>query len=219
MSEPEGPAADGPARLANEPEVSVRGYREKDLEVVRELFIRVNRELAPEHMRDAFRAYIERSIDEEIGRIPDYYGTRDGGFWVATRAGELGGMFGLERAGLDAVELRRMYLAPGWRGRGLGRRLLDYAERAAARRGFRRMSLSTSEIQKTALSLYRTHGFELVREEVAEGASNKTVGGGIRRFHFEKRLGASAPVCSEDDGWFSSARFLGKGTTCRRSPP
>jgi hypothetical protein len=50
------------------------------------------------------------------------------------------------------------------------------------------MELSTSEIQGEALALYRNAGFELVREEVAEAASNKTVGGGIRRFHFTKAL-------------------------------
>jgi hypothetical protein len=48
--------------------------------------------------------------------------------------------------------------------------------------------LSTSELQREALSLYRNAGYGLVREEVAVAASNKTIGGGIRRYHFSKIL-------------------------------
>jgi putative acetyltransferase len=50
------------------------------------------------------------------------------------------------------------------------------------------MDLSTSELQGDALSLYRNAGYQLVREEVALAVNNKTVGGGIRRFHFTKLL-------------------------------
>jgi len=48
--------------------------------------------------------------------------------------------------------------------------------------------LSTSELQHAALALYRQAGYFLLREEVAETASNKTVGGGIRRYYFAKTL-------------------------------
>ena len=51
-----------------------------------------------------------------------------------------------------------------------------------------RLDLSTSELQDAALSLYRSVGYRLVREEVAATTSNKTVGAGIRRFYFEKTL-------------------------------
>ena len=54
--------------------------------------------------------------------------------------------------------------------------------------GVARLDLSTAEIQEAALALYRNAGYRLVREEVAETASNKIVGSGLRRFHFEKRL-------------------------------
>ena len=50
------------------------------------------------------------------------------------------------------------------------------------------MDLSTSELQPGALALYRNGGYEQTREELAATSSNKTIGGGIRRFHFTKRL-------------------------------
>jgi putative acetyltransferase len=41
----------------------------------------------------------------------------------------------------------------------------------------------------TAIALYKSKGYRLLREAVAIDSSNKTVGGGIRRFEFEKILG------------------------------
>ena len=62
---------------------------------------------------------------------------------------------------------------------------------AAASRGQcspARIVLSTSELQQAALAFYRGAGYEALGEELATAATNKTVGGGIRRFHFAKRL-------------------------------
>lgn len=170
--------------------LSIRGYRETDAGAVRDLFVRVNRLLAPVAMRDVFESYIERSLREEIGRIADYYAPAPGrGFWVAeSAAGTLQGMFGLEPAAADAAELRRMYVAPEARRQGIARALLAEAERLARAAGLDRLVLSTSDLQQAALALYRNAGYRLVREEFAAEASNKTVGGGIRRYHFEKRI-------------------------------
>jgi putative acetyltransferase len=66
--------------------------------------------------------------------------------------------------------------------------MLGVAEDECRRRGVRRLELSTSELQPAALELYQRAGYRLVRQVVADQASNKTLGGGIRRFHFEKVL-------------------------------
>jgi GNAT superfamily N-acetyltransferase len=166
----------------------IRRFEERDAAPVRALFVEVNRELAPEAMREAFEAYIARSLAEEIGRIEAYYAERRGSFWVAEEDGALLGMFGLEEVDRHTAELRRMYVAATARRRGAGRMLLERAEREGVHAGYNRLILSTSELQGAALQLYRRSGYRLVREEVATTASNKTVGGGLRRFHFEKRL-------------------------------
>jgi putative acetyltransferase len=155
---------------------------------VRALFIVINRLLSPPHMRDAFEAYIERSLVEEIDRIGAYYTERDGGFWVALRGDKVVGMFGLERASANSLELRRMYVDPSARRSGIARRMLQYAEAECRHRGIRRLELSTSELQEAALGLYRSAGYTLTREETALDASNKTVGAGIHRYYFEKSL-------------------------------
>jgi GNAT superfamily N-acetyltransferase len=155
---------------------------------VRELFILVNRQLAPPAMRDAFEAYIQRALTEEIDRISAYYADRDGGFRVALRAARLVGTFGLERVAPDAMELRRMYVDPAVRRAGIARAMLAAAEAESRGSGVRRLELSTSELQPAALALYRNAGYRLVREAIAEAATNKTVGAGVRRYYFEKHL-------------------------------
>jgi putative acetyltransferase len=169
--------------------ISIRPFVEADAPQVRALFIAVNRLLAPPDLRDAFEAYITRSLAEEIDRIDVYYGAREGGgFWVAHSGDLIVGTFGLQRAEGQAMELRRMYVDPAARRAGIARQMLQFAEEECRRREIPRLELGTSELQHAALALYRQAGYLLLREEVAETASNKTVGGGIRRYYFAKTL-------------------------------
>jgi len=169
-------------------DLSLRPFSEADGGAVRELFIKVNRLLAPDDMTDAFERYIQDSIAEEIGRISDYYAEKRGGFWGAALDGRVVGMFGLEPVGADAMELRRMYVDPDFRRRGIAQAMLRAAEAHCRAAGLARLDLLTSEVQPEALAFYRAQGYVQVREEVAEAASNKTIGGGIRRYYFEKQL-------------------------------
>ena len=170
--------------------VSIRRYEEKDGPAVRALFIQVNRELAPSAMRVQFEAYVAQALREEVDRIEAYYAERTGSFWIAEDSNGLLGTFGLEHVDERAAELRRMYVASQARRRGLARMMLERAEHVCRDAGCDILVLSTSELQQAALQLYRTSGFKLVREEVATARSNKTVGSGLRRFHFEKPLKA-----------------------------
>jgi GNAT superfamily N-acetyltransferase len=169
-------------------EVTMRPFAERDAAQVRALFITVNRLLSPLDLRDAFEAYIERALAEEIDRISAYYGERDGCFWVALKGDNVVGTFGLERASDDAMELRRMYVDPLARRQGIARQMLQFAENECRRQKVSRLELSTAEIQQDALALYRNAGYRLVHEETVEGLSNKIVGSGLLRYYFEKIL-------------------------------
>lgn len=169
-------------------DLAIRPFAEADAGPVCDLFVRINRLLAPPEQQAAFEDYIALSIAEEIGRIEAYYAAHGGAFFVADDAGKIAGMFGLERVSPEAMELRRMYVAPELRRRGIAGAMLAFAEKECARRGFPALELSTSELQREALAFYRNAGYALEREEVAAAASNKTVGGGIRRFYFSKQV-------------------------------
>jgi putative acetyltransferase len=86
-----------------------------------------------------------------------------------------------------------MYLDRRHRGRGIAQRMLQFAEVRARDLGFSMLILSTAEIQRAAITFYHKSGYRLVKTEVADTMSTKTVGGGLTRFHFEKPLGGYQP--------------------------
>jgi len=61
-----------------------------------------------------------------------------------------------------AAELKRMYIAPEHRGRGLSRRLLAAAEDAARALGHRELRLETGTRQPEAMALYTSAGYHLI---------------------------------------------------------
>ena len=56
-------------------------------------------------------------------------------------------------------ELKRMFVLPDWRGRGIGVALLAFLERTARAQGCRRLMLETGVLQSGALTLYEHTGF------------------------------------------------------------
>lgn len=60
------------------------------------------------------------------------------------------------------AELKRMYVVPEHRGRGLSRRLLAAAEDAARELGYRTLWLETGTAQPEAMVLYASAGYHLI---------------------------------------------------------
>lgn len=59
----------------------------------------------------------------------------------------------------DAGEIKRMWIAPSARGRGVGRRLLDELERHVARLGYGHIVLDTNEVLDEAIAMYTSAGY------------------------------------------------------------
>ena len=62
------------------------------------------------------------------------------------------------------VEIKRMYVTPAARGRGLARAMLAELELTAKRAGHRRLVLETGQKQPEAIALYRSAGYTDVPE-------------------------------------------------------
>jgi GNAT superfamily N-acetyltransferase len=169
--------------------IIIRAYGEVDQAQVVALFIRINREIAPAEMRERFEQYILTAVNGEMSQLHDIFSEASrNAFWVVETGEQIIGMFGIERRSDESTELRRMYLARCYRGRGIAQRMLQCAEARARDFGFLKLILSTAEVQKAAIAFYRKSGYRLVRSELADAMSAKTVGGGLIRFHFEKVL-------------------------------
>jgi putative acetyltransferase len=140
-------------------------------------------------MRERFEQYIQASIDGEMSQLLEIFSeAKRNAFWVVEADDKIIGMFGIESRNNESTELRRMYLDRRYRGRGIAQRMLLCAETRARELGFVNLVLSTSEVQKAAITFYRKSGYALVRSEHADTMSTRTVGGGPTRFHFEKTL-------------------------------
>jgi GNAT superfamily N-acetyltransferase len=87
---------------------------------------------------------------------------RRGTFLVVYRDGTPVGCGALRLLDADTAELKRMYVSPTARGRGLGRRLVAALEAEAGALGVRRLVLETGVRQTAALALYRATGFHAI---------------------------------------------------------
>jgi DNA-binding MarR family transcriptional regulator/GNAT superfamily N-acetyltransferase len=82
-----------------------------------------------------------------------------GVFLVARLHGEPIGCGGLKRYEAAPPDIKRMWVAPGLRGLGLGRRLLRELESHASAAGARSVRLETNRSLTEAIALYRSSGY------------------------------------------------------------
>jgi ribosomal protein S18 acetylase RimI-like enzyme len=79
----------------------------------------------------------------------------------------------------NAILLDNVAVAPGAQGLGLGRKMLQFVERVAIERGYRRIRLYTNEAMTENIALYSRIGYvEIYRAEEK----------GLRRVHMTKFL-------------------------------
>jgi GNAT superfamily N-acetyltransferase len=118
------------------------------------------------------RAYFRDIASRYPGWSPDLIPSADPaevapplGAWVVAYLDERAvGCGGVKRLDDTAAELKRIYLAPAARGRGLGRLLLQRLERHARELGYECLRLDTGDLQPEALGLFRSAGYEHVAD-------------------------------------------------------
>ena len=80
-------------------------------------------------------------------------------FLIAHVADEPVGCGALRPLEPGAAELKRMYVVPEWRGRGVSGAVLSALEQAAAARGWRTLRLETGPEQTAAIRFYERSGY------------------------------------------------------------
>lgn len=126
---------------------------------------------------DGFRALVEAVLGE-YGFVPDPVLESDLGdplgkydqVWVAADGDSVVGSVAVRRLGDGELELKRMYLNPRYRGRGVGRGLLARALGWARADGAVAIVLDTSEAMVEAQRLYESVGFVRTGTRTERGA-------------------------------------------------
>lgn len=125
------------------------------------------------------RSYDDADVVELVAQVQAEYVVRYGGpdeaavdlaefapplgrFFVGLLDGVPAATGGWRRMHEDAVEIKRMYVVPAARGRGLARRMLAELEASAAAVGVGRVILGTGDQQPEAIALYESSGYHAV---------------------------------------------------------
>jgi len=101
-----------------------------------------------------------QNFDEELKTLPGKYAPPKGGMFIAVKNQELFGCVALRPLEYpDIAELKRLYVRPAARGKGLGLRLTRTALQLAANSGYKYVRLDTLATMTAARNLYKKLGF------------------------------------------------------------
>jgi len=103
-----------------------------------------------------------QDFGEELKSLPGVYGADDGALLIAWIDGTAAGTIALRRFTDRAGEVKRLYLRPQFRGRGLGRHLVEQVIERARAIGYETLYADTLPIMTDALALYERMGFETI---------------------------------------------------------
>lgn len=118
------------------------------------------RELFLEYAKSLNFSLCFQSFDKELASLPGDYAPPEGRLLLAEYHGQLAGCAALHKLEDGICEMKRLYLRPAFRGKGLGRVLAERIIAEARQIGYRRMRLDTVEpVMKDAVAMYRKLGF------------------------------------------------------------
>lgn len=102
-----------------------------------------------------------QGFDRELAELPGDYAPPDGRLLLAECESVTAGCVALHKLDRGICEMKRLYLRPQFRGKGLGRALAESVIAEARSIGYQNMRLDTVEpVMKDAVALYRQLGFE-----------------------------------------------------------
>lgn len=118
-------------------------------------------------VRSLFREYAEnmgldlnfQGFEQELAELPGCYAAPQGCILFCEVDGIAAGCIALRPLSEGVGEVKRLFVRPGCRGRGIARHLVSELLRQAVDRGYRRLRLDTLGGMVSARRLYESFGF------------------------------------------------------------
>jgi len=130
-----------------------------------------------------------QGLTAELAGLPGDYGPPTGCLLLALEASEAVGSVALRKIGDGVCEMKRLFLNPQQRGKGIGRILVQAVIQEAKRLGYKRMRLDTVPSMTSAIGLYRSLGFE----EISPYCHNPVPGAKFFELRLEPERSANDP--------------------------
>ena len=130
------------------------------IEVTKTENIQIVRELFDEYAEAIGIDLTFQNFEEELLHIADIYMPPEGALLLATHEGLPAGCVGLRKIDGHRCEMKRLYVRPTSRGKGIGNTLCRKIISKGRQLGYREMLLDTLSTMVGAQKLYRTHGFK-----------------------------------------------------------
>jgi len=119
------------------------------------------RELFLEYAQSLGFSLCFQNFDQELAELPGDYAPPAGRLLLAEYDAQLAGCVALHKLDSAICEMKRLYLRPQFRGKGLGRLLAERIIAEARQIGYQRMRLDSVEpVMKDAVAMYRRFGFK-----------------------------------------------------------
>ena len=110
--------------------------------------------------QDNFNEYLKiQNYDEEVKHLEKKYGRPEGRLYILFCDEKAAGCIALRKLDNENCEMKRLYIVPKFRGKGIGNLLIEKIISDAKEIGYRYMLLDTLPFLKSAVHRYKQHGF------------------------------------------------------------
>jgi N-acetylglutamate synthase-like GNAT family acetyltransferase len=136
--------------------LEIAPYQPGDLDGVLDVILPIQTE--------EFGVSVTRADQPDLENIEQFYQTGTGGFWVARHEGIIVGTIGLRDIGGNLAAVRKMFVAPAFRGKpfGTAQHLLDHMFEHARMQRVGGLYLGTTDRFHAAHRFYEKNGFARV---------------------------------------------------------